>query len=77
MSTTKKVSMPVAVEAGKTYSWCTCGLTQTAPLCDGSHQKTADLQPLSFVAEQTTTVFLCACVRTEDPPYCDGLNCDS
>jgi CDGSH-type Zn-finger protein len=29
----QKSPYPVAVEAGKSYYWCSCGL----PLCDGSH----------------------------------------
>ncbi len=26
----------VAVEAGKTYYWCTCGMSKNQPFCDGS-----------------------------------------
>ncbi len=29
---------PVAVEAGKSYYWCACGLSANQPLCDGSHK---------------------------------------
>jgi CDGSH-type Zn-finger protein len=73
----KKISLPVAVEAGQTYHWCRCGLSATLPLCDNSHQCAASTeQPLAFVAEKTMTVYLCACGNTQDPPYCDGLTCD-
>ena len=27
-----------AVEAGKDYWWCACGLSKNQPLCDGSHK---------------------------------------
>ncbi len=65
--------MPIEVEADKTYSWCSCGLSDTMPLCDGTH-KTAetDKKSLKFVAEETKTVYLCACGKTDNAPYCDG-----
>lgn len=25
-------------EAGKKYSWCTCGKSKSQPLCDGTHK---------------------------------------
>jgi CDGSH-type Zn-finger protein len=74
---TKKTSLPVDVEAGKTYSWCRCGYSQTLPLCDNSHKKKATTrQPLEFVADNTATVYLCACTKSENPPYCDGFTCE-
>ncbi|ASF45929.1 CDGSH iron-sulfur domain-containing protein [Methylovulum psychrotolerans] len=77
--TTKKTSHPVDVEAGRSYSWCGCGLSPTLPLCDKTHLCTAQppvRPPLTFLAEQSVTVFLCTCTRTENAPYCDGFNCD-
>ncbi|MFM8938782.1 MAG: CDGSH iron-sulfur domain-containing protein, partial [Phenylobacterium sp.] len=32
-----KAPIPVEVEAGKAYFWCTCGLSKTQPFCDGAH----------------------------------------
>jgi CDGSH-type Zn-finger protein len=29
----------VKVEAGKTYAWCTCGLSEKQPFCDGRHKQ--------------------------------------
>jgi CDGSH-type Zn-finger protein len=29
----------VKVEAGKTYAWCTCGLSEKQPFCDGKNKK--------------------------------------
>jgi CDGSH-type Zn-finger protein len=72
---TEKYNAPMTldVEAGETYSWCSCGLSDTMPLCDGAH-KTADTdkKSLKFVAEETKTVHLCACGKTGNAPYCDG-----
>lgn len=73
----KNISLPVQVEKGKTYTWCSCGLSATLPLCDDSHKNanTTDL-PLNFVADKTATVFLCACGKSDTAPYCDGFTCD-
>jgi CDGSH-type Zn-finger protein len=64
----------VRVEKGKTYSWCTCGLSEKNPFCDG-HHKTIDGLPfrsLKFTAEEDGDVLLCNCKHTKNPPYCDG-----
>ena len=36
----ERSSVGVAVEEGKTYSWCTCGRSNKQPFCDGSHAGT-------------------------------------
>lgn len=63
----------VIVEKGKTYSWCTCGLSAKNPLCDGTH-KTLEGMPfrsLKFTAEENGEVLLCNCKHTKTPPFCD------
>jgi CDGSH-type Zn-finger protein len=75
--TTKKTALPVDVEQGKTYLWCTCGASETMPLCDFTHSVNGSKRlPFKFVAEKTATVFLCVCTNTQNPPYCDGFHCD-
>ena len=63
--------LPVEVEAGKTYFWCTCGLSANQPFCDGSHQPT-DFTPLAWKAPATKRVFFCTCKATQGQPLCDG-----
>ena len=63
--------IPVELEAGKTYAWCTCGDSTRQPFCDGSHKDT-DFAPLVFTAEESKTAYLCACKQTDNPGFCDG-----
>ncbi|MEL6366125.1 MAG: CDGSH iron-sulfur domain-containing protein [Pseudomonadota bacterium] len=63
--------LPVKVEAGKAYFWCTCGRSSKQPFCDGSHQVT-DLAPMRWEAPETKTVFFCTCKQTGGAPLCDG-----
>ena len=34
----QKSPIPVEVEAGKDYWWCSCGQSKRQPFCDGSHK---------------------------------------
>ncbi|PZD73367.1 hypothetical protein C1752_02189 [Acaryochloris thomasi RCC1774] len=54
-----------------TYAWCTCGLSENQPFCNGSHQGT-DFTPMTFELDEEKQVALCQCKYTENPPYCDG-----
>jgi CDGSH-type Zn-finger protein len=63
--------MQMTLEAGKKYAWCTCGLSASQPLCDGSHRGTS-FTPYVFEAEESKTVHFCACKQTGNQPYCDG-----
>ena len=31
-------AIPLEVEEGKSYFWCSCGKSSKQPLCDGSHK---------------------------------------
>jgi len=61
----------VEVEAGKTYFWCSCGLSSKQPFCDGSH-KGSDFGPVKYTADESKKVFFCACKQTDNAPLCDG-----
>ncbi len=66
-----KEPVGVEVEAGKKYAWCTCGLSDTQPWCNGNHRGT-EFTPLKFVAEESKTVYMCQCKATGNPGFCDG-----
>ena len=60
------------MEVGKTYHWCSCGLSQNQPWCDGSHQG-SPYKPVSFVAESKLNK-MCMCKHSGNKPYCDGTH---
>lgn len=65
--------LPVNLEEGKSYAWCTCGLSANQPLCDGSHKPTS-FRPQMMVATETKTAYLCTCKQTANPGFCDGAH---
>src|ERR1700722_5116768 len=66
----QKGPYPVELQAGKSYFWCSCGLSANQPFCDGSH-KTTDHTPVKFEATQSGTAYLCGCKHTANPVFCD------
>jgi len=65
--------LPVEMEEGKSYSWCTCGLSANQPFCDGAHKGT-DFRPFRMTATETKTAYLCTCKQTANPGFCDGTH---
>ena len=61
----------VAVEQGKDYWWCACGLSKAQPFCDGSH-KSGPFTPVQYTATESKTVYFCGCKATGTVPLCDG-----
>lgn len=68
----QKAPFKVKVEAGKTYFWCACGLSDNQPFCDGKHKAEANFAPHKWVAEEDAELFLCGCKQTASTPLCDG-----
>jgi CDGSH-type Zn-finger protein len=66
-----RAPIPVDVEAGKTYYWCTCGRSQKQPFCDGSH-KGSTFSPQAYTTAQAGRLWFCACKRSAKAPLCDG-----
>ena len=69
----QKSPIPVAVEAGKSYFWCSCGLSENQPFCDGSHADTG-ITPMKYEATEDGRKFFCACKQTAGQPLCDGAH---
>ena len=66
-----KTPIPVEVEKGKTYAWCSCGHSTNQPFCDGSHRGTS-FTPMMYTAEETKTAWFCQCKVSNNKPFCDG-----
>jgi len=66
-----RVPKQVELEAGKKYAYCTCGLSENQPFCDGRH-KGSSFVPQVFTAEEAKTCYFCQCKQTQNAPYCDG-----
>jgi CDGSH-type Zn-finger protein len=69
----QKAPYGVDVEEGKSYWWCSCGLSKEQPFCDGSHKGTG-LEPMKYSAEKSATVYFCGCKNTKGLPFCDGTH---
>jgi CDGSH-type Zn-finger protein len=69
ISTTAPI--PVDVEEGKNYFWCSCGQSANQPFCDGSHKGT-EFNPVKWTAETSGKKFFCGCKQTDGVPFCDG-----
>ena len=68
----QKSPYKVKIEKGKTYSWCTCGLSIKQPFCDGSHRKEGKFKSMKYLAEESKEVYFCGCKMSKQPPFCDG-----
>jgi len=68
----QKSPYKINLEQGKTYFWCSCGLSDKQPFCDGSHKKEGKFKSVKFTATETKEVFFCGCKKTKNPPFCDG-----
>lgn len=64
----------VSLEAGKSYAWCSCGLSKTQPFCDGTHKHSGltNVRPVRFQVEKSGEYFMCNCKQTTTRPICDG-----
>jgi len=66
-----RAPITIEVEAGKSYWWCACGLSQQQPFCDGSHKATS-FTPIAFKPATSEKVWFCTCKRSAKKPLCDG-----
>jgi CDGSH-type Zn-finger protein len=73
-----KSPFKIEVEAGKKYFWCSCGLSQKQPFCDGSHKAyknedgTSLMKSIMFEATENKTIYFCGCKHSKNGVFCDG-----
>jgi len=70
---TQNAPYKVEVEEGKSYFWCSCGMSSKQPFCDGSH-KGSDFTPVKYTAEKDGMVAFCGCRASGKSPMCDGTH---
>ena len=63
----------IELEFNKKYAWCSCGLSQKQPFCDGAHSGT-DFKPIVFKADKSGNYWLCGCKQSKNTPFCDGTH---
>lgn len=69
-----KEPMAVNETAGK-KAYCTCGLSEKLPYCDGAHKRhDTGLSPVvcEISEAEVGEKWVCQCHRTGTPPWCDG-----
>ncbi len=67
-----KVPVKVDITEGKKYAYCTCGLSDKQPFCNGAH-KGSEFRPIVCTPEQSKTVHFCQCKQSKNPNgFCDG-----
>ena len=71
MSEQQNSPYEVTVEAGDSKFFCSCGLSNNKPYCDGSHKDTGKT-PYLEKYNKDSTVYICGCQQSKNKPYCDG-----
>ncbi|MFN3603092.1 MAG: CDGSH iron-sulfur domain-containing protein [Leptonema sp. (in: bacteria)] len=71
----QKAPFVIEEEAGTKRAWCSCGLSQTQPYCDGSHKKeNTGMSPVVVNIEKKQKIAWCGCKHSQNKPYCDGTH---
>jgi len=67
----QKAPYKVDLEQGKTYWFCSCGLSEKQPFCDGAH-KGKGIAPIKFECDTAKAYYLCGCKHSNKGHLCDG-----
>lgn len=73
MKTAKNAPYPFEVKKDQAYYWCSCGLSENQPFCDGSHKKT-DMSSLEWIATESKVIYFCGCKQSANAPLCDSTH---
>lgn len=68
----KKAPYVQDTEAGK-YFYCTCGLSNKQPFCDGKHKGT-EFKPEMVEIAADKKVAWCGCKHSKKGAFCDGIH---
>jgi CDGSH-type Zn-finger protein len=55
------------------YWWCSCGLSNKQPFCDGSHSGTG-FSPRKITLEADCKFAWCTCKKSQKGHQCDGAH---
>ena len=70
-----KEPFAIDIKEGDKYWWCSCGLSEKQPFCDGKHKTfETNMVHVEYKAEATKKVFFCGCKNSEKKPFCDGTH---
>lgn len=75
-----KSPFAIEVKKGQKYFWCSCGLSQKQPFCDGSHKAyknsdgTSVMKSVIFEASEDKTVYFCGCKHSKNGVFCDSTH---
>jgi len=75
----------IKVAPGKIYAWCTCGISEKQPFCDGMHKRIEPIvneagetilpyKSLKIEFDKEEEVWFCQCKLTKTPPFCDSTH---
>jgi CDGSH-type Zn-finger protein len=66
----------VKVEAGKVYSWCSCGISEKQPFCDSKHKLIENIpfKSVKVIFDKEEEICFCQCKQTKTPPFCDDTH---
>jgi CDGSH-type Zn-finger protein len=67
-----KKPIVLEMEAGK-KAWCSCGLSEKEPFCDGKH-KGSGMSPIIVTIEENKKIAWCTCKKSSNGPFCDGTH---
>jgi CDGSH-type Zn-finger protein len=60
----------MTLKADVKFAYCSCGLSEIMPRCNGSHRGT-EYKPIKITPQHDTSMSLCRCGKSKTKPTCD------